>query len=314
MKYGLLLDRFLNLSSERVPDLDLDIESLKKQELLDYLGQCFGRDNFVIPLVPKKIKNINLILATLTRSMPNFLEPANKQLLSKLINLPFLYQPHVSSLIPIDQENPPLLHITEEYELSFPVAFLEYNLSSYFLLQKFDLLSSPYLDFIAEILRKIKEIKKIDLKFENLDLKDLNTYKLIGSGATYSLFHLDNELIKKVLKQFEPQSISDLAQLISVIRPGINRHISKFVNYDPKKQQFSIPKLNEILSETRGIILYQEQIMSIISLVLDIPLYLTDKYRVALQKKDLSKLTELEKEFFNIISATGLPRKEQTRI
>lgn len=314
LKYGLLLDRFLNISSERVPDLDLDIESLKKQELLDYLGQYFGRDNFVIPLVQKKIKNINLINSALTRSMPNFLESSNKKLLNKLINLPFLYQPHVSSLIPIDLENPPLLHISEEYELSFPVVFLEYNLSSYFSLQKFDLLSSPYLDFIAEILRKIKETRKIDLKFSELDLKDSNTYKLIGSGATYSLFHLDNEMIQKVLKQFEPQSISDLAQLISVIRPGINRHISKFLNYDSGRQQFSNPRLNDILSETRGIILYQEQIMSIISLVLDIPLYLTDKYRVALQKKDLTKLVELEKEFLNIISGTGLPRKEQTRI
>ncbi|AFN64943.1 DNA polymerase III subunit alpha [Mycoplasma wenyonii str. Massachusetts] len=314
LKYGLLLDRFLNLSSERVPDLDLDIESLRKQETLDYLAESFGRTNFVIPLIQKQIRNINLISSPLAKAFPNYQEPSNQQLLNKLINLPFLYQPHPSSLIPIDSNNPPLLHISEEFSLSFPVAYLEYNLSSYFSLQKFDILSSPYLDFISEILRKIQVSKNKKLQLSELDLQDQKTLQLINSGCTYYLFHLDNVLIKKVLNSFQVKSVSDLAQLISVIRPGINKHISKFLNYNPNKKQFSRPEIQKILSDTRGIILYQEQIMSIISLALNIPLYQTDKYRLALQKKDLSKLEKLKEEFFSIISNSSYSRAEQINL
>ncbi|WP_084289615.1 DNA polymerase III subunit alpha [Mycoplasma ovis] len=302
LKYGLLLDRFLNISSERVPDLDLDIESLRKQELLDYLGQYFGRENFVIPLIQKKIKNINLISHTLSKVITNYQDSSNKKLLNKLVNLPYLYQPHPSSLIPINSNVPPLLHISDEFVLSFPVAYLEYNLSSYFHLQKFDILSSPYLDFISAILKKIHKNRDIKLKTSEINLTDSKTYELIASGATYYLFHLENAMLKRSLNQFKPKSISDLAQLISVIRPGINKHIGKFLTYSPNQKLSFGAKVNEILSETRGIILYQEQIMSIISIVLNIPLYQTDKYRVALQKKDISKLEILKEEFLSLIS------------
>ncbi|AFO51720.1 DNA polymerase III DnaE [Candidatus Mycoplasma haematolamae str. Purdue] len=310
LKYGLLLQRFLNESSERVPDLDIDVESSRKREVLTHLAQTLGPSSFVIPSILKRIKDPKLIASILDKVLTEE-EKDNFELLGKLRDIPYLLQPHVSSLVPLKkQANSQTGESYGQGNLSFslfndpsqifPVAHTEYNLTSYLGLQKFDVLSSPYLDFISEVLKEIRSSKGQDIELSEINLNNEKTFQLIGNKLTYYLFHLDNELIKKVLKDFKPTNMEELAQLISIIRPGINKHTFSFIRSKPT--EFEV--INQLTKETRYIVLYQEQIMKLISLVTQLPVSKTDRYRIALQKKQTEKLEVLKREFFELALKT----------
>ncbi|ADX97884.1 DNA polymerase III subunit alpha [Mycoplasma suis] len=292
-KYGLLLDRFLNETSERMPDLDIDIEGSRRLEILKFLQSTFGEESFIIPSILKRIKNINSIFAALQKVFSE--EEKDSQLIGKLIDLPFLIQPHPSSIIPIFST---FLESTYKDDNSvFPVTPLEYSSTSYIHLQKFDLLSSQYLEFISEI---IKDIGFSSQQLFEINFEDKNTWNLLNRGLTYYLFHLDSSYIKSIIPMFELKSISDLAQLLAIIRPGINKHISKFLNYKSPKDSNCPPLIRELLLETRGIILFQEQIMNIVSKVTGMSLSSSDKYRIILQKNKIEELSSLKREFFSL--------------
>ncbi|AGX89232.1 PHP domain-containing protein [Mycoplasma parvum] len=296
IKYGLLLDRFLTESSNRLPDLDIDIEGSKRVEVLNFLKNTYGEKNFIVPSILKKIKNVNLISPTLSKVFPEW---ENKhQLLSKLIDIPFLIQAHPSSIIPLLRKNSIFLENTYKEENSIlPITPLEYNTTSYILLQKFDLLSSQYLEFLSEV---IKKVGLTSSQLFEIDFLNKNTWELLNKGLTYYLFHLDSPYIKSIIPLFKLETISDLAQLLAIIRPGINKHISAFLNYKSPNNIFFNQTIKNILCETRGIILFQEQVMLLIFEITGMQLSNTDKYRIALQKQKMEELENLKKEFFQL--------------
>ncbi|CCE66677.1 DNA polymerase III subunit alpha [Candidatus Mycoplasma haematominutum] len=304
LKYSLLFDRFLNESSERIPDLDLDIESGRKSEVLRFLAIRFGKNSFVIPSIVKKVKNINVLSPLLEKVLPEK-ERKDSHLLNQLVGLPYAWHPHPSSLIFLPATvKKEFLSVQEEEGSPFPISPFDYSIISYLGLQKFDLLSSPYLDFISTLLSKIGELRGEDIQIGKIALEDSKTFEIIGESLTYGLFHLDSGAIKKILKQFKPKSIEELAQLISIIRPGINRHIFKFLNYQFDLQDFDTD-IYKIVDSTRGIILYQEQIMLIVSTYVNISLPEADQYRIALQNQQKLELKKLKLKFFELAVQQG---------
>ncbi|KMZ96338.1 hypothetical protein PVNG_02476 [Plasmodium vivax North Korean] len=313
IKYDLMLDRFMNNSSSRIPDLDIDVQSSRRREVLIFLRDYFQDRGFIVPSVLQRIQNLSVISSILEKVFYD--SGKDKELSSRLIGLPFRLQPHNSSLIPIKNKLvAEILSFQKDSSLIFPTTGFEYYVSSWLSLQKLDILSAPYLDFVSDVVRDIRSNRGAEIEFSKIDLMDSSTYRMMHESYTYYIFHLGSELARKTLGSFSPTSIEDLAKVISIIRPGMNRQLIKFLGYEESSKRLPSEQIRHILEKTNDIVLYQEQIMEIVSCITALTLEDTDKYRLALQKKDLKKLEILRKEFISLALEIGNNLPEILRV
>jgi len=162
-------------------------------------------------------------------------------------------------------------------------------------LTKFDFLGLKTLTVIKKALKFIKELKNVEIDLDNVPLNDKKTYELLGCGHTDGVFQLESEGMTDLAVHFKPDNIEDIIALIALYRPGPMKMIPEFIKrkQDVTKITYELPQLEAILKETYGIILYQEQVMRIASVIGGYSMAEADTLRKVMGKK----LTEaMEKE------------------
>ena len=332
--YGLLFERFLNPERISLPDIDIDFQDDRRDEVIDYVREKYGaysvcqigtfgtfgtrsswRDtarvhNLDTPSINAVTKQLNSYLSLkdnlkTSQALQKYLDmhPTQQQvykLAMTIEGLPRHVSTHAAGVIisPADLRN--FTALTTGGTNSYLSQYEAGDLESIGLL-KMDFLGLRNLTMIKEITAHIHE--QIDDTFDvnQIPLDDASTYQLIATAKTTGIFQLESSGMRAALRQIEPSNIEDIISVLALFRPGPMANIGTFAARKHGRIPISYdhPSLEPILNYTYGIIVYQEQIMQIASLVAGYSLGEADVLRRAISKKETHIMAEEEQLFLS---------------
>ena len=330
LKYNLLFERFLNPSRVSMPDIDIDISDVKREELVNYVKGKYGYDkvaNIITfsTLLPKQaIRDIGKVLGYSSNKLDTLIDLLDEtDTLSNLINKQeykdlIRYNKDYIKLLDIcihleEIKKHPSVHaagvvidsnpLTEKVPLfksgdNLIVGYDKDYIESLGIL-KIDLLSIRNLSTIEDILNDIKEEYKIDLNLNNIPLDDKKTLDLFRRGNTTGIFQYESAGMRDLIKKMNINSFNDLVISNAMFRPGPIEMIPTYLKRRNGIEKVSyIDKCIEpILKETLGIMIYQEQLLEILKVMGGYSYSEADIVRSAIKKKDESIFAS-EKENF----------------
>lgn len=183
---------------------------------------------------------------------------------------------------------------------------------------KMDFLALTTLTIISDCLKSIKQKTGNEIRWEEVPLNDRKTMSLFGEGRTEAVFQFESAGMQEICRRLKPKNLEDLAALNALYRPGpldggmvddfIARHRGE------KKVQYIIPDMKEILCNTFGILVYQEQIMQLAQKLADYTLGEADMMRRAMGKKKRSEMAQHEEKFINGAVARGIKQEKAEEI
>jgi DNA polymerase-3 subunit alpha len=150
-----------------------------------------------------------------------------------------------------------------------------------------DFLGLANLTILGKAREIIRQNRGIDIDLLNLPLDDAKTFDLLSSGETSGVFQLEGAGMRRYIKQLKPNTFNDIAAMVALYRPGPMQHIQSFIDtkHDPKRISYLHPALADILKETYGVIVYQEQVLFIVQALAGYSLGQADIFRKAMGKK-----------------------------
>jgi DNA polymerase-3 subunit alpha len=164
-------------------------------------------------------------------------------------------------------------------------------------LLKFDFLGIKNLAILSNAVRLAKVIENVDVDIENIPLDDAKTFELLAKGETTGLFQLNGQGMTKYLKDLKPTTIHDINAMVALYRPGPLESIPEYIKrkHNPKLIRLLDPRMKEILSQSYGVITYQDDVMLIAIKLAGYSWLEADKLRKAMGKK-IPKEMEAQKE------------------
>lgn len=332
MKYDLLFERFLNPERISLPDFDIDFEDERRQEVIDYVGEKYGKENVAqiitfgtlgaraavrdvgrvlgVPLyqVDKIAKAIPFSLGmTLTRAMeesPRLKELAEEEdakllleMALKVEGVPRHASTHAAGVViskePVEHYVPLYLQ-DKSISTQFPMGTLE-ELG----LVKMDFLGLRNLSIIKHAVEYIEEERGIKVDVDHLPMEDRKTFDLLSSGNTLGVFQLESSGMRSFFKELRPRSVEDIIAGISLYRPGPMESIPTYLanRADPSKVRYTHPRVKDILGVSGGVLIYQEQVMQLVRDLAGFSYARSDLVRRAMSKKKMDVMTH-EREIF----------------
>ena len=336
LRYGLLFERFLNPERLGLPDIDIDFCYERRSEVIDYVTKKYGKGNvaqiitfgtmqaravvrdvgrvmgFAYADVDRIAKMIppepNLTLKDALISEPDLKnlyknDPRITKLIDTALSLEGLNRhasTHAAGVVIADKPLDNYMPLFETQDGQITTGYSMAVLEKIGLL-KVDFLGLRTLTVIDETLKIIERTKGEHIDIDNISLDDGKTYKLLTSGQTIGIFQVESSGMRDLLKKLEPERLEDLIALLALYRPGpigsgmLDDFMQRRHNRLPIK--YLHPKLEVILKETYGIIVYQEQIMQIVSDLAGFSLTQADLLRRAMSKK-IPEVMEHERKNF----------------
>jgi len=335
IRYGLIFERFLNPERITMPDFDIDFPDNRRDEVIAYVKNKYGAEHVAHiitygTLKPKQAlrdigrvhKFSNRDIDSLTKLIPN--DPhintmadsmnASKafkrkieseeryrklyELCVKVEGFPRHESTHASGVVlskEILTDVVPLISIEEDLD---SVQYTMEHLEEMGLI-KIDFLGLRNLSIIAEIVEDIK--KKEEFNLNAISLSDPKTFSYINRGDTLGVFQLESAGMTNLVKKLKPSIFEEIAMAIALFRPGPMENIPKFLeNHEhPENVTYLHEDLRPILKETYGIIVYQEQILSIARKIAGFTYGKADVLRRAMSKKKEKELIALHDDFIN---------------
>jgi len=347
IKYNLLFERFLNPERVTMPDIDIDFEYTKRNQVISYVRKRYGEEN-VAPIMTfgtlgakQVIRDIGRILDIPLSTIDKFVSLINPKLSLKenkleksvedfLKNYPELknmYQDseyleglkrHISThaagviiaSIPLD-EVIPIIYNGEFIMTGLSMEYLE-DLG----LLKMDFLALRNLTIISNVLDLIKENTGKILDLSKIDLNDVEIFKLFSSADTEGIFQYESSGMKNLMKKLKPTSFSDLVAAVALFRPGPMENIDLFIarKYGKEKTNYLHPDLEPILKDTYGVIIYQEQVMEILVKIGGYTYADADLIRRAMSKKKESVMLSDKEHFISNAIKKGYQKEVATNI
>ncbi|MDI6758896.1 MAG: DNA polymerase III subunit alpha [Candidatus Omnitrophota bacterium] len=324
LKYGLLFERFLNPDRLGLPDIDIDFCYEKRQEIINYVTEKYGRENvaqiitFGTMQAKAVIRDVGRVMGisysevdkiakmipydpniTLKDAVENESELKalyqNDPQITKLINTALLLEGlnrhasvHAAGVViadkPLGEYMPLFKTADDQITTGYSMGALE-KIG----LLKVDFLGLRTLTVIDQTIKLIKETQGKDVDINSLGLDDQNTYKLLIQSRSIGVFQLESSGMRDLLKKLEPQKFEDLIALLALYRPGPigSGMLDDFIQRKNKRLaiKYDHKALEAILKETYGIMVYQEQIMQIASTLAGFTLSEADLLRRAMSKK-----------------------------
>ncbi|QTA37737.1 DNA polymerase III subunit alpha [Thermosipho ferrireducens] len=269
LKYNLMFERFLNEGRKELPDIDLDIEDERRKELIEQLREKYRYVYHITTYSNAGEKFIKKIVSE--NNIP-------RKIAEYILGLPLHKSIHAAGIIistvPL---NAPV--ISGEYTLEWDMNSLQ---QCGFV--KIDILGLKTLSILSKLEKKFGRIKNLD---------DKNVYKKISTGETTGIFQLDSTIARKISRRIKPKSLEELAVVLSLNRPGpLKSGLDKQYVLSKKNTNST---LSNIFDETRGVLIYQEQIMRIAMNLANFSAEEADALRKAVSKKDKELMNSLIK-------------------
>ena len=331
IRYDLLFERFLNPERISMPDIDIDFEHEKREQVINYCINKYGSKK-VVPIITfgtlgakQAIRDVGKSLdielglldnlCKLIDSRKNLKDNYNdnkkiKDLLERKENLKECYKiatkfeglkRHTSihaagvvmSNIDLD-EVIPLDKSHDFYVSGYDMTYLE-EIG----LLKMDFLAIKYLTTIHNIIDSINNEYNLNIKFDEIPLNDIQALNIFNKADTIGIFQFESDGMINFLRKLKVTSMDDIFAAIALFRPGPMQNIPSYINRKNGKVKIDYidPSLEKILKSTYGIIIYQEQIMQIARDMADYTLGEADVLRKATSKKKKDILLK-EKEKF----------------
>lgn len=179
-------------------------------------------------------------------------------------------------------------------------------------LLKMDFLGLRNLTIIEEALRKVSQNKGVKIDLSNVPLDDKDTYKLLSKAETVGIFQLESEGMKRYIKELKPTTIFDLMAMVALYRPGPMQNIPDFIarKHNPKLIKYPDPRLKDVLSQSYGILAYQDDVLLTSIKIAGYSWLEADKLRKAVGKKIQGEMKKQREKFIKGSVENGLEQKK----
>ena len=346
LEYRLVFERFLNLERKEMPDIDMDFQDDRRDEVLSYVTEKYGKDKVaqiitfgtlgakaslrdvgrslgmsyadvdrVARLVPFKARTLEDALATspemrelqdsdesikvlidTAKALEGTVHHASTHAAGVVISSEPLTE-YVPLQRPVRGENGSQLMMTQ-YAME-PVAKLG--------LLKMDFLGLTSLTVLDRAIKMVEQTRGIRINLLRLQLEDPKTFELLASGKTSEIFQLESAGMQRYIKELNPSSLGAISAMIALYRPGPMEHIDTFINAKHGRVpiRYPHPSLQEILEETHGVIVYQDQVLFILQTFAGYSLGQADIVRKAMGKKNPELMRQERDRFVSGAVAKG---------
>lgn len=333
LKYDLIFERFLNPERVSMPDIDIDFDYVRRDEVVEYVNELYGRDHVsqivtfgrmqarnairdvgrVLDISYGKVDKIaKLVPVVINMTLDRALEESDKfkeayesdaeskrliDTARKVESLPRHTSIHAAGVVmskEILTDIVPLALSNDQVVTQFNMTEIE-ELG----LLKMDFLGLRNLTVIKDTIKDVKANHGIDVDIDNIDENDPNIIDQFNKAKTIGLFQFESPGMRNFLKNLKPTVFDDLVAANSLFRPGPMDEIPTYIHNknNPKDVSFLDEKLKPILGVTYGIIVYQEQVMQIVQQLGGFSLGEADNLRRAMSKKKMD-IMEANREIF----------------
>jgi DNA polymerase III subunit alpha len=346
IRYQLLFERFLNPERISMPDIDLDFADTRRDEVIEYVAQKYGRDHvaqiitFGTMAARAVIRDVGRALSyeygycdriaklipfgnSLGEAIENVEELKDlyttdeqaKRLIDlgkKLEGVARHVSTHACGVViaadPLDTRVP-LQHPSQGDDAV--VTQYEMHAVEDIGLLKMDFLGLKNLSIIEETLKRIYAIRGKNIDIDTIALDDSKVYKLLQAGDTTGVFQLESGGMRRYLKELKPTEFEDIIAMVALYRPGPMELIPDYIarKHGKKEITYVHPKLESILKNTQGICIYQEQLMRIARELAGFTMGEADVLRKAVGKKIEALLLEQQEKIVSGMVKNGISQK-----
>ena len=354
IKYNLLFERFLNPDRISMPDIDIDFDDDGRERVLHWVSQKYGKERvahlitFGTMAAKSAIRDVARVqrlplyeadrLAKLVPERPGItlkdaikevpelkqeLEKGRPEISSVLKNALSLEgsvrntgthacgiiiaRDRLDKYVPVSTVKESVLEYATQYDGKYveDVGLL-----------KMDFLGLKTLSIIKEALDNIKMSKGVSVDIDHVPLDDEATYRLYSNGETTGLFQFESDGMKKYLRDLKPTRFEDLIAMNALYRPGPMAYIPNFIarKHGREKIEYDLPVMEDILKETYGITVYQEQVMLLSRTMAGFTRGQSDSLRKAMGKKKLAEMAKLKVEYLNGCEKNGIDKVKAEKV
>ncbi|MFW6129312.1 MAG: DNA polymerase III subunit alpha, partial [Candidatus Aminicenantaceae bacterium] len=354
IEYNLFFERFLNPERISLPDIDIDFCGRRREEILYYITKKYGQENVCqiitfgtmaarqsvrdvgralevpLPEVDKIAKMIPPVgedsnIDGALKSVPTLKVLRDKN--TKIANLLSIAKKlegqvrhasiHAAGIVitpkPLEEFIPLYQSTKGEITTQFPMQDIEA-----IGLLKMDLLGLRNLTVIQDTIKLIEKDSGIKIDLKTIPNDDKKTFELFKSGNTDGVFQFESAGMKGLIRNYKPENLRDLIALNALYRPGPLKSgmTDKFIKRknNPEQISYELPELEPILKETKGLIVYQEQVMQIATEIAGFSMAEADILRKAMGKKITSMIKSLKQRFLQGAKDKGINHKKAVEI
>jgi DNA polymerase-3 subunit alpha len=353
LQYGLLFERFLNPERVSFPDVDVDFCMNRRGEVIQYVTQKYGREQVAqiitfntlgaraaikdvgrvldmsfadVDRLTKLVPGVlNISLEDAIKQEPGFNEAAKRDprvddVLNVALRLHGLARNcsvHAAGVVISPQ---PLKELVPLYKTNRDEIVTQFDMNGLDKLQllKMDFLGLTTLTLIQDALRLINKRHGVTIVPEDLPLDDPLTYEVFCKGFTSGVFQFESEGMCSILRSYRPSRLEDLTALNALYRPGPIQGgmVEDFIErkWGRRAVQYDLPELKELLEETYGVIVYQEQVMQISNRLAGYSLGDADVLRRAMGKKKPEEMAKQRERFIKGALDRGFPQRKIEKI
>jgi DNA polymerase III subunit alpha len=351
--YGLTFERFLNPERIQLPDIDMDFADDRRDEVIQYVVDRYGRDRvaqiitFGRLLARAAIRDVGRALdypltevdrvAKLVPAIPIGLKidqaieqsPELKRLCEAESHIERLIKTaksvegvarhagtHAAGVVVADQ---PLVNYVPLQRASRGDSVMtQYDMKvlDKIGLLKMDFLGLANLTMLAKALENIRQVRGIEIDLNQIGLDDPGTYAMLGRGETRTVFQLEGAGMTRYSQELKPSTIDHLAAMVALYRPGPMAHIPSYIARRDGREPPTPPDpaLEDLLRESYGIIVYQDQVLQVVRKLAGYSLGEADVLRRAMGKKDKTVMAEEGPRFIEAVVDHGYPRATAERL
>ena len=350
IKFGLIFERFLNPDRISMPDFDIDFCQEDRDQVINYvkdkyvnkvaqiitfgklqarmalrdigrvIGLPYGRVDQLSKMIPFDPSR-PLSLAESVAMEPRIQEaqkedPVIDKLVKLALKLEGLYRniaTHAAGIVIGDKDLTEIVPLYKDHDSNIPIPVTQFDMkwSEEAGLVKFDFLGLKTLTVIKKTIELIKKNNE-NLEIEKIPLDDVKTFELLTTGETMGIFQLESTGMREVLKQMKPNKFEDIIALVALYRPGPMQNIPTYNNrkHGIETPEYLHPKIEHILKETYGVIIYQEQVMQIAQVLSGFSAGKADILRKAMGKKKSAEMEKQKKDFIEGAVNNGIAKDQ----
>jgi DNA polymerase-3 subunit alpha len=351
--FDLIFERFLNPERVSLPDIDIDFCERRRGEVIDYVTRKYGRANVaqIITFGTMKAKAVVRDVGRVLEMPFGDVDRVAKQIpaaLDMTLDKALEESPALKELEQNDARVKELLSVARRLEgmtrhasvhaagvVIAPQAIIEYaplykgardEITTQWSMKeierigllKMDFLGLSTLTLIFDAIGEIERTTGTRLDLDHLPLDDAKTYQIFQEGQTYGIFQFESSGMRDILRKAKPQRLDDLIALNALYRPGPLRSgmVDDFIARKQGKTEvkYELPQLEPILSDTYGVIAYQEQVMRISNVLAGFTLGEADILRKAMGKKNSDVMARQRGKFIDGAKRNGISEKKAARV
>ena len=353
LRFGLLFERFLNPERVSMPDFDIDFCPEQRDRVIDYVCRRYGKDRVaqiitfgklqaravlrdvgrvlglgygrvdrlckLVPYNPANPVTLQQALDTEPRlAAERDGDPAVARLIEISLQLEGLYRhasTHAAGIVIGDRPLSELVPLYRDPRSEMPATQFSMKYAEMAGLVKFDLLGLKTLTVLDHAVAMLREAG-VEIDIDSLPLDDGKTYEMLGSGTAMGIFQLESAGMRDALRSLKPDCIEDIIALVALYRPGPMDNIPRYIacKHGREEPDYLHPMLTDILRETFGVIIYQEQVMEIARVLAGYSLGSADLLRRAMGKKIKAEMDAQRETFVNGALANEVARADASRI